>query len=464
MTHKTLAGAIMALLFLAAPGSPQSAAGQSPADLLQRGIYTQETTGDVDGAVKIYRQVVESASGNPNNNAYAAQAQYRLVLCMLLKGDPAAANIEFQSLQNKFSAQQDLITLARTMLPGNAGVLSVPWGSTEVSQLNIKRDGMFTGETLYYSVDPTFNTPHQSVLKWELKTRNTARSATLTVDSDTLQAIGNGFRRLESNDDFGDAAADPFGGPAIDLQQSVFLMRRLPLAVGYKTTMPTTSFTLGQKVPKQFELAVTGIEAVQVTAGKYNCYKVSVSPLGQTFWIAVDGSRPLVKFQSGKVEADLVKMWGPGSGLDAVLAPLGAVGWGRVGASYHMEGSSGTAYVNRGNTSAFFQVSMTKVYTPAAEIAEALQQVIPDQVKRHQGSDFKVRPDSVQTRLVNGQQTLSYIADISENGPDKRKPTYYEVWVRTESTSIEFFTNSANGEFAVLRWWFEPVIDAVHIP
>ena len=349
------------------------------------------------------------------------------------------------------------------MLPGNAAVLSVPWGSTEVSQLNIKRDGMFTGETLYYSVNPTFNTPHQSILKWELKTRNTTRSATLTVDSDSLRAIGNGFRRLESNDELGDAAADPFGGPAIDVQQSVFLMRRLPLAVGYKTTLPTTSFTLGQKVPKQVELAVTGIEAVQVTAGKYNCYKVSIGSLGQTFWIAVDESRPLVKFQSGKVEAVLVKTWGPGSGLDAVLAPLSPLGW-RAGANFDT-GATATTSVNRENTGAVFQVRMTKVYTPAPEIAEALQQVIADQVKRHQGTDFKVRPDSVQTRLVNGQQTLSYIADISENGPDKPKTTYYEVWIRTESTSIELFTNAANGiGFAVQRWWFEPVIDAVHVP
>jgi hypothetical protein len=457
MTHKPLAGAIMALLFLAAPGSAQSAA-----DLLQRGIYTQETTGDVDAAVKIYRQVVESASGNPNNNLYAAQAQYRLVLCMLLKGDPAAANIEFQSLENKFPAQKDLIGLARTMLPGNAAALPVPWGVTEVSQLNIKRDGTFTGETLYYSIDPTFNTPHQSILKWELKTRNTTRSVTLTVDSDTLRGIGNGNPRLESNDELGDAAADPFGGPAIDVQQSVFLMRRLPLAVGYKTTLPTTSFTLGQKVPKQVELAVTGIEAVQVTAGKYNCYKVSIGSLGQTFWIAVDGARPLVKFQSGKVEADLVKTWGPGSGLDAVLVPLSALGW-RVEPSYYMVGSSGTVNVNSQRGNAFFQVRLTKVYTPAAEIAEALKQVIPDQVKRHQGTDFKVRPDSVQMRLVNGQQALSYIADVSENGPDRPKTIYYEVWIRTESTSLELFTNS-QGDFAVQRWFFEPVVDAVHVP
>ncbi len=140
----------MAALLLAQPGHAQTAA-----DLLQRGIFTQETTGDIDGAIKLYRQVVESASGNPSNNLYAAQAQYRLVVCMLLKGDPTGATREFQQLEKNYPSQQDLVALARTMMPGSSAVLPVPWPESELSQLNIKRDGMATGETLYYSVEPS---------------------------------------------------------------------------------------------------------------------------------------------------------------------------------------------------------------------------------------------------------------------------------------------------------------------
>ena len=33
---------------------------QSPADQLQKGIYAQETAGDIDGAIKIFRQVANS--------------------------------------------------------------------------------------------------------------------------------------------------------------------------------------------------------------------------------------------------------------------------------------------------------------------------------------------------------------------------------------------------------------------
>ena len=46
-----------------------------------------------------------------------------------------------------------------------------------------------------------------------------------------MQPVGK-RHQMESNDDLGDPTATPFKGPAIDNEESVFLMRRLPLAVG----------------------------------------------------------------------------------------------------------------------------------------------------------------------------------------------------------------------------------------
>ena len=91
-TEYMAAAAIAALLFLS-PGR-----AQSTADLLQKGIHAQETLGDVDGAIQIFRQVAASASNKP----LAAQAQYQLVVCMLQKGDRSAANQELQLLARNF--------------------------------------------------------------------------------------------------------------------------------------------------------------------------------------------------------------------------------------------------------------------------------------------------------------------------------------------------------------------------
>src|ERR1022692_1935765 len=97
MTIRHLATALVATLLWGIPASAQSAA-----DLLQKGIYAQETMGDLDGAIKSYRQVLTSY---PANKQIAAQAQYQLVLCMVQKGDRAAAAREFDALARNYPDQ-----------------------------------------------------------------------------------------------------------------------------------------------------------------------------------------------------------------------------------------------------------------------------------------------------------------------------------------------------------------------
>ena len=57
---------ILTVLFTMAPSWAQSAS-----TLLQNGIFTEETVGDLDAAIKIYEQIVADAE---KNRAFAAQA------------------------------------------------------------------------------------------------------------------------------------------------------------------------------------------------------------------------------------------------------------------------------------------------------------------------------------------------------------------------------------------------------
>ena len=71
-------------MLLAAPALAQDATV-----LLQRGIYREETAGDLDGAIQVYRQVL---AAGPQAKAYQAQAQERLKACLLRKaGKPTEA-------------------------------------------------------------------------------------------------------------------------------------------------------------------------------------------------------------------------------------------------------------------------------------------------------------------------------------------------------------------------------------
>ncbi len=87
---------------------------ESPAVLLQKGIQAEESAGNLDEAIKIYRQIIEEAK---TNREYVAQAHFRLGMCLIkAKRDKEAAEV-FEKLIADFPEQKDLIAKARKQLP-----------------------------------------------------------------------------------------------------------------------------------------------------------------------------------------------------------------------------------------------------------------------------------------------------------------------------------------------------------
>ena len=101
MTTYRIAVLAAAAALLALP-----AAAQTAGELLQKGIYTQDTAGDLDGAIAIYRQIVNS--GNSPRDI-AAQAQYRLAQSLIEKGDLANGATEFSNLARNYADYGKLI-------------------------------------------------------------------------------------------------------------------------------------------------------------------------------------------------------------------------------------------------------------------------------------------------------------------------------------------------------------------
>jgi hypothetical protein len=87
------------------------AAAQNVTDLMQQGIFAQETEGNLDRAIAIYRQVVNSA---PAQRDLAAQAQYRLAQALLQKGDLSLASTEFNTLARDYADYQKLVSRLAT--------------------------------------------------------------------------------------------------------------------------------------------------------------------------------------------------------------------------------------------------------------------------------------------------------------------------------------------------------------
>jgi hypothetical protein len=101
MLFKLAAPAVLGIALIIQP-----VAAQTVAEQLQKGIYAQETAGDLDGAIAIYRTILGSSQ---NQRDVSATAQYRLAQALLQKGDLDGASREFQKLALGYSDYKDLI-------------------------------------------------------------------------------------------------------------------------------------------------------------------------------------------------------------------------------------------------------------------------------------------------------------------------------------------------------------------
>jgi serine/threonine protein kinase len=89
-------------------------------------------------------------------------------------------------------------------------------------------------------------------------------------------------------------------GPVFDNEEFFQLVRRLPLAPGYKISLPLLAG--GPLV--NWEVEVSGLETITVPAGTFQCFKLKPF-YGQTYWYSTDPHRYLVKFDAGGMVAEL---------------------------------------------------------------------------------------------------------------------------------------------------------------
>ena len=91
-------------------------------------------------------------------------------------------------------------------------------------------------------------------------------------------------------------------------------------------------------------------------------------------------SRPLVKFQSGTVEAELVKTWGAERTLETALAFLPAAGW---TVRFQTPGILNVDGASIMGPSGYVGVNLKRIYTPPAEIPRALHQALTDKMTEY---------------------------------------------------------------------------------
>lgn len=105
----TLVTAICSTLFVADVLADNASLGQ----MLEKGIYEEETAGNIDAAIEIYGQI---AAKDKVEAPLAAQAYYRLGVCQLKQNKPDQAAATFNQLVERFPQQVQWVRKAKAEL------------------------------------------------------------------------------------------------------------------------------------------------------------------------------------------------------------------------------------------------------------------------------------------------------------------------------------------------------------
>lgn len=118
----------IALAIALAVGVSSATRAESASVLLEKAIYTEETVGDVDAAIEIYREIIEADQAS---RRAVAEAHYRLGVCYLKKGRAQEAIQAFERMTVDYPQQKQLVAKANERLAEARKQL----GAREVSRI-----------------------------------------------------------------------------------------------------------------------------------------------------------------------------------------------------------------------------------------------------------------------------------------------------------------------------------------
>jgi hypothetical protein len=475
-SSRTWLALIIACLSILRPSTLRAA---TAGELLEKAIYTEETVGNLDEAIELYRQVVSAAA---EARHAAAQAQFRLGLCFQKQGKLDEAAAAFQAVVDQFPQEAVWVAEAKKHLPRRPALAPFPWQSGERLYLNMKlATGLEVG-TMIYMVDAV---SHQGREVWQCSTRGLATVNGVNTVSQ-VWCDKESFAPLESfwrHSLLGEATAmygadqaeitvrgkqDPLTVPldttVWDNEQATELFRLLPQQVGYKTDLTVLSSLGGSTV--KLALHVADKQTIEVPAGKFECIKL-VLDIGQTFWISTDEHRYLVRFEAGGVVAELARIEHQtrdaplevsGAGLKLTL-PSGWLAYAPV--------STPDDAVRKILLLDPQAVAITEVTVGRRSRLKEEQQASPQAwtesyVKdaKERIRDFAVREPGIFATTVAGQEAAVLIADHQTGG----KPlTVYGAALFSNESAVNLRMSAAAEHFDTLRGAVESILSSMKV-
>jgi hypothetical protein len=231
--------------------------------------------------------------------------------------------------------------------------------------------------------------------------------------------------------------------PVYDNEEVMHLLRRLPLAVGYKASIPVLT-TLGGGAVLPIGVEVTKKVTVETPAGKFDCFEVLLS-VAQTFWISDDEHRYLVKFDAGGALANLTSISQKKAGTPIPFRDE------KLGVSFTTPGEwviHARADNNGKETDIFLldpaadadqiNLELTNSDTLPAAARQSARALADHQIQKLTKNlkDFKVRANSWKNYNVSGRPGVGLVGDYTENGKPKVVFSLSAVGPRTSENLI----------------------------
>lgn len=483
---------VLAIVTAAVMTCGSAPAADSPSDLLEKGIYTEETVGDLDKAIEIYEKIISQAEAS---RKFVAQAQLRLGKCLLKQGKKKEAEEAFQELIDQFKDspdQKELVAKARELLPDDSGGMKldpVPWVDGEHLELRIKLGGgLDIGDFILSARSDKVDGREV----WHLGlNRNIALNAPnlglshVVADGRTFRPLSGEFRhsllgtvaaeygpkkvtvRSKGNDGKESVKKFDLDGVYYDNEQGWHLFRQLPLTDDYKGKMPICA-TVGSG-PMKLDVEVTGKETLEVPAGKFECYKLFVKPVQQTFWISADAHRYAVKFEAGGVTGVLQSI--------RQVKPDATVEYSDKDLGFSLSAPADWYFIPD-KASVKEPSKLAILVDPGAESVSALLVEPLDKLEdehktsvrawaEHEVDDsknvyknFQVVADSWQERTVAGYPAVSCVATFDHGELNRAK---YHVFVLGKSTASRFVARTAADRVDDFRREYDKVIDTYKV-
>jgi len=244
------------------------------------------------------------------------------------------------------------------------------------------------------------------------------------------------------------------------------LIRRLPLAAGYKAEFPIFPIVNGASVSCRIE--VTGQEKLAVAAGTFNCHKLNLQVLfsgnpvlNHKLWFSADNHRYLVKYDSNEAIMELTEVTTikePSRFSDeqiglSLQAPKGWFFYSSASQQYKF-----SLYLippEFKTWSILAAVEKGSATLSAREVANGDVEILKGYFK-----SYTVRPDSWSELKISNFPAVRYIADYDDKG---KKKVEYRTYIVGKSMIYWFVFRIDKDKFQENRSTFDSIVQSLTV-